>query len=67
MQFTREHDNLQDGNLQVNMAKFSRYRYGSLQNDSLHDVDMNAVSKNMIHSLNLNGMWRYVIIRVENA
>ena len=49
------------------MAQFARYRYGSLQDNSLHDVDMNAVCKNMIHSFSLNDMWVYVIMRVENA
>lgn len=32
---------------------------------SLQDTDMNAVSKNMVHSLNLNGMWMYIIVRVR--
>ena len=51
------------------MAQFARYRYGNLQDDNLQDVDMNTISKDMIHSLNLNpnGMWIYVIIKVENA
>lgn len=32
---------------------------------SLQDTDMNAVSKNMVHSLSLNGMWMYIIVRVR--
>ena len=30
-------------------------------------MDMNAVSKNMMHSVNLIDIWVYVITRVENA
>ena len=44
----------------------ARYRYSSLH-ESLQNVDMNAVSKNMMHSVNLIDIWVYVITRVENA
>ena len=30
-----------------------------LQCNSLQDIGMNAVSKNMVHSLNLDGKWIY--------
>ena len=41
------------------MVQFARHRYDSLQGNSLQDIGMNAISKNMVHSFNLNGMWIY--------
>ena len=41
------------------MVQFARHRYGGLQGNSSQDMDLNVVSKNMVHSLNLDGMWIY--------
>lgn len=53
--------------LQEVMAQFARYKYGSFQDGSLQDVDINGASKNMMHCVNLNDIWAYVIMKVENA
>ena len=59
-QFARHrYDNLQDDNLQDVMVQFARHRYGNLQGNSLQDMHMNVVSKNIVHSINLDDIWIY--------
>ena len=41
------------------MVKFVRHKHGSLSNDRLQDMGMNAVDKNIAYSLNLDGIWIY--------
>ena len=52
--------NLQDDSLQgLDMVQFAKHRYGSLQDYSLQDIGMNAISKNMVDGPNLDVIWIY--------
>ena len=50
------------------MVQFAR-KHDNLQEDMIvcKIVGMDAINKNMIHGLDLNGMWIYVITRVEDT
>ena len=54
VQFARKHDNLQEDMIVCKMVVCKI-------------VGMDAINKNMIHGLDLNGMWIYVITRVEDT
>jgi len=51
---------LQDDSLQgLDVVQLARHRYGRLQGNSLQDMGIDAISKNMVHGPNLYGMWMY--------
>lgn len=69
--YSLQDDSLQDSNMTVSKMTVckmlwynlqgivARHRYDSLQDDSWQDMGMNAVGKNMVHSLNLSSIWTY--------